>query len=180
MKGVTGFAQGQQMLLFQAGGRPCAVFLLEVTRLIEESPLLAVPFAHPALAGLLEDGDRGVLPVFDLWAWVDPSRAIRASQTGAIVALFSTERGPIGLRMDVLLGTSTAYQYVDAQAGEWAPMPGLRHAFAGQIISHAKSFDVFSPDGFLGVLDIGQEDPQRGPLSGDGFCEPDPKRRVET
>lgn len=150
---------GQQVLLFSAGGLPLGVFLVEVTRLLEEQPLTAVPFAHPALIGLLDADDMGPVPVFDLERLVRPEAPVHRSVAGAVVALFSTERGPIGLRMDAMRGTTTRYRYLE-DAAERASVDALpevaRRSLTGFAESDQGSFHLFSPDAFVVALDLGQ------------------------
>ena len=161
----------QQVLLFSAGGLRLGVFLVEVTRLLEEQPLTAVPFAHPALIGLLDAGDIGPVPVFDLGRLVHPQAPVSRSVLGAVVALFSTERGPIGLRMDEMRGTTTHYRYLEAgsskaprtatagqaEEGRSEALPEVaQRSLTGVAESEEGPFHLFSPDAFVVALDLGQ------------------------
>lgn len=150
---------GQQVLLFSAGGLPLGVFLVEVTRLIEEQPLAAVPFAHPALIGLLDAADIGPVPVFDMARLVRPDAPVHRQVAGAVVALFSTERGPIGLRMDAMRGTTKRYRFLEdeEERGTVESLPEVaRRSLTSFAESERGTFHVFSPDAFVVALDLGQ------------------------
>lgn len=148
----------QRVLLFEAGGLQLGVFVAEVTRLLLEDAISPVPFAHPAMAGLLDGGDLGALPVFDLWGLVG-ERAPAAHVPSATVAVFSTERGPVGLRME-RHGTTPSYRYVgDPSAAEehLKSLPaGARSVLMGVGELEEGCFYFFSPEAFVLALDLGR------------------------
>lgn len=148
----------QQVLLFEAGGLPLGVFVAEVTRLLLEEELTPVPFAHPAMAGLIDGGGLGALPVFDLaglFSTAPPPRAV----PGSTVAVFTTERGPIGLRMERRT-TTHMYRYnldpvTEAVRTDALPEPA-RRVIMGVGESDAGPFFFFSPEAFVLALDLGR------------------------
>lgn len=148
----------QQVLLFEAGGLPLGVFVAEVTRLFFEEELTPVPFAHPAMAGLLDAGELGALPVFDLaglFSEAPPPRSV----PGATVAVFTTERGPIGLRMTRRTTTHT-YRYnldpvTESVRKDALPEPA-RRVVMGVGESDGGPFFFFSPEAFVLALDLGR------------------------
>lgn len=146
---------GGQVLLFRAGGMRLGVFLAEVGRLLVEDALIAVPFSHPAMAGLLIADDDGPVPVFDLRGLVDGGTlpALSASLTGgATVALFPTAKGPVGVRLEQLLGTISRYQALDAEATArlHVDIPvALARTVTGAASADDGPFSFFSPEAFL-------------------------------
>lgn len=143
--------RGGQVLLFRAGGLRLGVFLAEVGRLLVEDALIAVPFAHPAMAGLLIADEDGPVPVFDLRGLVDTS-SIGATVSGATVALFPTAKGPVGLRLEQLLGTIATYEPLDADATArlHADVPApLARTVTGAASATEGPFSFFSPEAFL-------------------------------
>ncbi len=148
----------QQMLLFEAGGLPLGIFVAEVTRLLLEESLTPVPFAHPAMAGLIDGGSLGALPVFDLhglFSGTPPERTV----SGATVAVFTTERGPVGLRMERRT-TTASFRYLDDPAEEAERLDALpeiaRRVLMGVGDSEAGPFYFFSPEAFVLALDLGR------------------------
>lgn len=144
---------GGQVLLFRAGGMRLGVFLAEVGRLLVEDALIAVPFAHPAMAGLLIADEDGPVPVFDLRGLVDSgARLTFAANAGATVALFPTAKGPVGVRLEQLLGTISRYQPLDAAATarlhEDIPI-ALARTVTGAAAADDGPFSFFSPEAFL-------------------------------
>jgi chemotaxis signal transduction protein len=145
------------VLVFRSAGARLGVFIAEVGRVLVEKPLARVPFAHPALAGLLNDDD-GIIPVFDLAALVADIRP-RVYVEAARVAIFETERGPVGLRMDALEGSRADYTYVsDVETsreiiGRFPER--LQRTVTGVGEEASGIFAFFSPDAFLAALDIG-------------------------
>ena len=141
---------GGQILLFRAGGLRLGVFLAEVGRLLVEDALVAVPFAHPAMAGLLMADEDGPVPVFDLRGLAADS--VPAGAAGATVALFPTAKGPVGLRLEQLLGTIATYKPLDAEATarvlEHVPPP-LAATITGAAADDEGPFSFFSPEAFL-------------------------------
>ena len=107
----------------------------EVGRLLVEDHLAPVPFSHPAMAGLLLAGDDGPVPVFDM-------RGLRgtappAHVPGATVALFPTAKGPVGLRLEQLLGTIASYEPLSESAAEYMRSAPWLVIFPGVAISLA-------------------------------------------
>jgi len=145
------------VLVFRSAGARLGVFIAEVGRVLVEKPLARVPFAHPALAGLLLD-DALAIPVFDLAALVADVRP-KSHVDAARVAIFETERGPVGLRMDALEGARADYQFVvDSEAsreiiGRFPER--LQRTVTGVGEESTGVFAFFSPDAFLAALDIG-------------------------
>ncbi len=99
----------QGVLVFLAAGQRMAVSTGDVMRLVMETATSPIPFSHPALAGVM-DHDTGVTPVFDLRGL--SGDAVPAHVEGAMVAVIPTSIGPIGLRLDKLLGTAARYTAV--------------------------------------------------------------------
>lgn len=156
---------GGQVLLFRAGGLELGVFLAEVSRLLVEEALLAVPFSHPAMAGLLVAGEDGPLPVFDLRGLVEgPAAALAPATRGkATVALFPTAKGPVGLRLEELLGTVASYEALDPEATAAlhaeVPQPLLATVTGAArrrdgVDGGTGTFSFFSPDAFLAGLGL--------------------------
>ena len=142
-----------QVLLFRAGGLRLGVFLAELRMLLTETELLPIPFAHQAMAGLMMSPEHGPLPVFDLSGLVDNARPA-GHRSGATVALFPTARGPVGLRLDALLGTIARYEAIEpGAAGEiHALAPALRATVTSVATHDGMRFFFFSPDAFLAGL----------------------------
>lgn len=142
-------SQGK-VLLFSAGGLRLGVFLAEVGRLLVEDLLTPVPFSHPAMAGLMLAGDDGPVPVFDMRGLVGTTLAPHAP--GATVALFPTAKGPVGLRLDTLLGTIATYEPLSESAAE-ALLDQAPDAVRSTLSNAARTpegvFSFFSPDAFL-------------------------------
>ncbi|MBI1944793.1 MAG: chemotaxis protein CheW [Deltaproteobacteria bacterium] len=142
-------SQGK-VLLFSAGGLRLGVFLAEVGRLLVEDQMAPVPFSHPALAGVMLAGEDGPVPVFDMRGLFGAAPAPHAP--GATVALFPTAKGPVGLRLDTLLGTISAYEPLSESAAE-ALLDQAPDAVRGTLTNAARTaegvFSFFSPDAFL-------------------------------
>jgi chemotaxis signal transduction protein len=144
-----------QVLLFRAGGLRLGVFLAEVGRLLVEDRLTAVPFAHPAMAGLLVADADGPVPVFDLRALTGaaPTEGAR----NRTVALFPTSKGPVGLRLEELLGTVASYEGLDAAAAAALHEhvdPAVLKTITGVAKTPEGAFSFFSPDAFLAGLGL--------------------------
>ncbi|MCC7072474.1 MAG: chemotaxis protein CheW [Deltaproteobacteria bacterium] len=142
-------SQGQ-VLLFSAGGLRLGVFLAEVGRLLVEEHIAPVPFSHPALAGVMIAGADGPVPVFDLHGLFGGTPATQAP--GATVALFPTAKGPVGLRLQTLLGTIASYEPLSESATA-ALLDQAPEAARGTLTNAARTpegaFSFFSPDAFL-------------------------------
>jgi chemotaxis signal transduction protein len=141
----------QPVLLFRAGGLRYGVGLADVSRLVVEDALIPVPFSHPAMAGLIDAGTDGPVPVFDLKGLVDP-HDVAAYRKGATVALFPTQRGPVGLRLDELLGTAAAYEAAKLSTDS-VPL-ALVPTIAGTARADDAAFSFFSPDAFLAAIGL--------------------------
>jgi chemotaxis signal transduction protein len=104
----------QGVLVFMAAGCRLAVSVGDVLRLIVEIPVSPVPFGHRALVGVMPAGDDSgdVVPVFDLRGLAVDAPPPPRHVPGATIAVIPTAIGPIGLRLDRLLGTSARYDAV--------------------------------------------------------------------
>lgn len=156
-----------QVLLFRAGGVRFGVFIAEVGRLVVETAVVPVPFAHPALAGLLDDEEEEAVPVFDLFGLIPEHRPPQEVR-GARVALFSSEKGPVGLRMEAMEGGGLDYTFVsdpkETEAQLATVPPPLRAPITAVARDGRGPFFFFSPDAFLVALE--QSAPDRpGQLS---------------
>jgi len=147
------------VLRFTAGGLSFGVFVAEVGRLVLEDAITPVPFAHRAMAGLLDSPESPPAPVFDLRG-LTTQNPPPVHVPGANVALFSSERGPVGLRMDTVVGSRSDYLFVtsaEEAAGYLGRLPeAIRPAVTAVGESPDGHFYFFSPDGFLARLDIAQ------------------------
>lgn len=102
------------VLVFCAAGQRLAVAVGDVLRLVVEAPITPIPFGHRALAGVMRvDDSDDVLPVFDLRGLHEVEPAPPAHVDGATVLIIPTSIGPIGVRLDRLLGTAVRYVAVD-------------------------------------------------------------------
>jgi chemotaxis signal transduction protein len=102
------------VLIFLAAGERLAVAVGDVLRLVVEGPITPIPFGHRALAGVMRVDDSDVvLPVFDLRGLTDGEQTPPAHVDGATVAIIPTAIGPIGVRLDRLLGSAVSYVAVD-------------------------------------------------------------------
>jgi chemotaxis signal transduction protein len=151
------------VLVFVAGGARLGVPLADVTRLTLEVDIVPVPFAHTAMAGLMRGDDGAVVPIFDLHG-LDAAAGSRprTRAAGATIAVLATARGPVGLRLDQLLGTASAYEaaVVDEQTLQ-ALSSGVRRTLGGagrpRAASHAVGdapFFFFSAEGFIAAVDL--------------------------
>ena len=138
------------VLLFRAAGVRLGVSVADVSRLLVEEQLLPVPFSHPAMVGLLDAGPDGPVPVFDLRGLIDPSTIARRAR-GATVALFPTEQGPVGLRLEALHGTAAAYQSL---AEPIATPHAIARTIAGAAIADGEPFSFFAPEEFLAAIGL--------------------------
>ena len=149
--------QNDQVLLFRAANVRLGVFIAEVGRLVVESNIAAVPFAHPALAGLVEEADGQVVPVFDLRGLL-PDQKPLAQVGGARVALFETDIGPVGLRLEVTEGGGLHYTFMedsDRTEQQLAALPAeIRPAVTAVGEDEGGPFFFFSADAFLAALDL--------------------------
>jgi hypothetical protein len=154
----------QGVLVFEAAGARLAVSVGDVLRLVMEPAVTAVPFGHPALAGIMAniDGVVGVVPVFDLRGLaagaVPPQRHVE----GATVAVIPTPQGPIGLRLDKLLGTAARYVAAGADQGADGVAAHLDVVIDGYGVADDSAslsvgtapFAFFSTDAFVAILDV--------------------------
>ena len=143
--------QNAPVLLFEAATFRFGVFVAEVASIKSGVAIVPVPFAHPALVGLLDAPDSEAIPVFEL--------ARSAKSAGAIeVALFDTVQGPVGIRLDAVVGARSDYDILtDAEAFQDA-LSALPESLALTVTTAGRSsgipFFFFSPDAFLGRLDL--------------------------
>jgi chemotaxis signal transduction protein len=150
-------ASHPQVLLFRAGDLRLGVFMADVGRLVVETTLAPVPYAHPAMAGLLDDEVAGPLPVFDLRALLDEGHRPQRISTGATVALFPTPRGLIGLRLEALHGAVNDYHDAPPIDGQelLGRLPRAASTFlSGVAVSAGTPFFFFSPEGLIGALGL--------------------------
>ncbi len=146
---------GEPVLLFMAAGQRFGVGLADVSRLLAQGPLLRVPFAAPALAGIMFADIDGPIPVFDLRALVDPSAVLHADDDAALtVVLFASQKGPVGLRLQRLLGSVALYAALDAAPSDVVVAGGLSATITGWARTDEHVFAFFSPDAFLAVVGV--------------------------
>ena len=165
----------QGVLVFEAGGARLAVSVGDVLRLVMEPAVTAVPFGHPALAGIMADADgvTGVVPVFDLRGLAPGALAPERHVVGATVAVIPTPRGPIGLRLDKLLGTAARYASADASDGVAAHLEGVVGGYgvadpgASEAVG-AAPFAFFSTDAFVAALGVDDNDKAAAPRAPQG------------
>ncbi len=152
----------QGVLVFQAAGARLAVSVGDVLRLVMEPAVTAVPFGHPALAGIMADADGviGVVPVFDLRGLAPDALPPKRHVLGATVAVIPTPRGPIGLRLDKLLGTAARYAVAaPADVGVASHLEGVVDGYgvadegASEAVGGAP-FAFFSTEAFVAALDV--------------------------
>jgi chemotaxis signal transduction protein len=147
-----------QVLLFDVGGLRMGVLLAEVSRLLIEGELLAIPEAHAALAGVLDDAAEDLtLPVFDLQAFLWPERGNAAEHATSTVAAFATGLGQAGIRLSRQLGTRDHYTRPTAEEAEKLAAQVPEHAqVAFSVIAQADdgAFVLFQPDNFWLKLDL--------------------------
>ena len=151
---------GGQVLLFRAGGLRLGVFLAEVARLLVEDRVTAVPFSHAAMAGLLvvDDDLAATVPVFDLGGLTGAPVTTDKARLQRTVALFPTSKGPVGLRLEELLGTIARYDALDTDATshlhEGVDVALLRTVTGAARAPDGSAFSFFSPDAFLAGLGL--------------------------
>ena len=105
----------QGVLVFRAAGCRLGVAVGDVLQLVVEGPIMPVPFGHRALAGVMVVGDDDdVVPIFDLRGLDEGAEAPPRHVAGATIAVIPTAIGPIGLRLDRLLGSAARYASSDA------------------------------------------------------------------
>ncbi|MCP4503769.1 MAG: hypothetical protein GY822_27910 [Deltaproteobacteria bacterium] len=153
-------AAGPQLFLFCAAGYDFAVPIVDVDRLIEELDIAPVPLCHRALAGVAVDeaGDeQRLIPVFDLRGF-ERADQVPVQVKGATVAVFQTETGPIGMRMDLLLGTSGRAEPISDSEVVQAHIDSLGPELLTTVTAVAKiddkAFFTFSPEAFLMRLNV--------------------------
>jgi hypothetical protein len=162
------------VLLFEAAGIRLGVSLGDMLRLLPDGPLVPVPFAHPALAGLLvqSGGHDDVVPVFELDRLAEPTsgqlldprvRPTLASPSptspaaaAAAIAVIPTARGPVGLRLERLASTAAGYAPVEPDATDAQEVPAaLAPCIAGQArAADDKTFGLFSAEAFVAALGL--------------------------
>ncbi len=158
------------VLVFLAGGVRLGVSLADVARLVVEGAIAPVPFGHSALAGVMRvhdvdtNHDWATVPVFDLNGLAPEAPRPPRQRAGATVAVIPTARGPVGLRLDQLLGTASDYAAVDAAEVKAAfdrLSPAMQKTLAGagrpQTASVAvgdEPFFFFSPEAFIAAVGL--------------------------
>lgn len=157
----------QGVLVFSAAGQRLAVSVADVLRLVVEEEVVAVPFGHPALAGVMRHRDTGgdVVPIFDLRGdllAVGAGTVVPRHVVGATVAVIPTSRGPIGLRLDRLLGTAARYVRADVEVP--AALAGVLDGAGRADSLGGASVDVgeapfffFSTDAFIAAVGIDRD-----------------------
>lgn len=157
-------------LVFLAGGVRLGVSLADVTRLVVEGAIAPVPFGHTALAGVMrvreadDAADDVIVPVFDLHGLAPEATRPPIQRAGATIAVIPTARGPVGLRLDQLLGTATDYVAVAAAdvATLYASLPttlqktlaGAGRAEDASIAVGSAPFFFFSPEAFIAAVGL--------------------------
>lgn len=149
----------QGVLVFMAAGCRLAVSVGDVLRLIVETPVSPVPFGHRALAGVMPAGDDSgdVVPVFDLRGLVADAPPPPRHVPGATVAVIPTAIGPIGLRLDRLLGTAARYDaaFDDIPLHLATVIDGAGRAGGGASVDVADhTFCFFSTDAFVAAVGL--------------------------
>lgn len=154
------------VLVFLAGGVRLGVSIADVARLVVEGPVAPVPFGHAALAGIMRvtDVDDATVPVFDLHGLAPEATRPPTQRAGATVAVIPTARGPVGLRLDQLLGTASDYAAVDADVVKdvYAALPAvLQKTLAGagrprdaSLAVGEQPFFFFSPEAFIAAVGL--------------------------
>lgn len=154
------------VLVFLAGGVRLGVSLADVARLVVEGAIAPVPFGHSALAGVMKvrDVDDATVPVFDLHGLAPEATRPPRQRAGATVAVIPTARGPVGLRLDQLLGTASDYTAVDAADvralyEQLSPalqqtLAGAGRAEAGSVAVGDEPFFFFSPEAFIAAVGL--------------------------
>lgn len=149
-------------LIVVAGGVRLGISLADVSRIVVETAVAPVPFAHRALAGVMRvaELDDAIVPVFDLRGFDGAERLTR--QAGKNVAVIPTARGPVGLRLEGLLGTAGSYVAVAVDAAALERLPAaLRASIAGcgrpdgeAGAIGVEDFYFFSPEAFIHELGL--------------------------
>ncbi len=149
------------VLVFSAGGLRLGVAIADVSRLVVEGDIAPVPFGHPGLAGIMkvDDVDVAIVPVFDLNCLAPEAQRPPRQKPGATVAVIPTARGPVGLRLDRLLGTASDYDAADTEPT--AIPDALRRTLAGagrprtaSVAVGAEVFFFFSPEAFIAAVGL--------------------------
>lgn len=146
------------MLVFSAASVRFAVSIADVSRILTEGEMLAIPFSHPALAGVVRDGND-IVPVFDLLGLTHPGNQPPRQVFGGNIVVIPTAKGPVGLRLQQLAGTSDSYRALPPARAEEkleALPAGIRPAVGGvaEDSSTAEAFFLFSPEAFVALLGI--------------------------
>ena len=92
-------------LAFEAADRLCTIALSELIRVEEKPELLAVPYAHQALAGLSLLEGRPLVPVFDFYGFSETRRVLYRTRAPEAVAIVEGAKGEVGFLVDKVLGT---------------------------------------------------------------------------
>ena len=154
----------QGVLVFSAAGQRLAVSVGDVLRLVLEDEVFAVPFGHRALAGIMRatDGNGEVVPVFDLRGLAEHAPPPPRHVPGATIAIIPTARGPIGLRLDRLLGTAARYVQSNVQAPADLTLvidgAGRADTIATASVDVGEApFFFFSTDAFIAAVGIDRD-----------------------
>lgn len=150
------------VLVFTAGGVRLGVAIADVARLVVEGDIAPVPFGHPALAGVMkvDDVDNAIVPVFDLHGLAPEAPRPPRQSAGATIAVIPTARGPVGLRLDRLLGTASDYDAATDSLPANIPEAMLRTlAGAGRprtasVAVGDEAFFFFSPEAFIAAVGL--------------------------
>ncbi len=153
----------QGVLVFSAAGERLAVSVADVLRIVVEGDVIPVPFGHRALAGVMRTADdETIVPVFDLRGLAEDAPPPPRHVVGATVAIVPTARGPIGLRLDRLLGTAARYVRADAEVpvGLVGVVDGAGRAdtvATASVDVGALPFFFFSTDAFIAAVGIDRD-----------------------
>lgn len=152
-------APDNRLFLFTAVGHNFAIPIVEVDRLLIEGKLAPFPCAHPSLAGMALD-NADLIPVYDLAGLL--GQEVHPTLVGTSVAVFATARGPLGVRMEALRGTTTAAtpladpEEVFARTAALPPAGQTIVTAVGEVATDRgiEVFFFFSPEAFLVQLDL--------------------------
>lgn len=155
----------QGVLVFLAAGSRLAVAVGDVWRLMVEGPIAPIPFGHRALAGVMRQGDGNddLVPVFDLRGLDNEAPPPPRHVPGATVAIIPTAIGPIGLRLDRLLGTALRYVAVDEAIPDHiarvVDRAGRADVVGASLDIGEAPFFFFSTDAFVAAVGLADRAP---------------------
>jgi len=142
-----------RILIFEAAGAALFTHITAVDRVVEEHPVVQLPFSAPGLVGLLEQ-DQELLPLYDLEALVNQTPARERVLDFALVAVLPTPEGRLGLRLDRLIGLFPPGEPV-SEEGEPAvtALPDrIRRSVSGVMRLQGLLSFHFAPDLFAEVI----------------------------